>query len=64
MIPVYIAIGSNLADPLDQVNRAIAALGAVPQSRLVRHSAFTAPRRWDLPDSLIILMRLFCWKLT
>ena len=33
MIPVYIAIGSNLADPLDQVNRAIAALGAVPQSR-------------------------------
>lgn len=45
MIPVYIAIGSNLADPLDQVNRAIAALGAVPQSRLVRHSAFyrTAP---------------------
>lgn len=40
MIPVYIAVGSNLADPLDQVNRAIAALGAVPQSRLVRHSAF------------------------
>ncbi|MCG6396314.1 2-amino-4-hydroxy-6-hydroxymethyldihydropteridine diphosphokinase [Vibrio alginolyticus] len=39
------AIGSNLADPLDQVNRAIAALGAIPQSRLVRHSAFyrTAP---------------------
>ncbi|WP_368938154.1 2-amino-4-hydroxy-6-hydroxymethyldihydropteridine diphosphokinase, partial [Morganella morganii] len=45
MIPVYIAIGSNLADPLDQVNRAIAALGAIPQSRLVRHSSFyrTAP---------------------
>ena len=45
MIPVYIAIGSNLADPLDQVNRAIAALDAVPQSRLVRHSSFyrTAP---------------------
>lgn len=45
MIPVYIAIGSNLADPLDQVNRAITALDAVPQSRLVRHSSFyrTAP---------------------
>ena len=45
MIPVYIAIGSNLADPLDQVNRAIAALDTIPQSRLVRHSAFyrTAP---------------------
>lgn len=45
MIPVYIAIGSNLDSPLDQVNRAIAALGDIPQSRLVCHSAFyrTAP---------------------
>lgn len=45
MIPVYIAIGSNLDSPLDQVNRAIAALNDIPQSRLVRHSAFyrTAP---------------------
>lgn len=45
MIPVYIAIGSNLGSPLDQVNRAIAALRDIPQSRLVCHSAFyrTAP---------------------
>lgn len=45
MIPVYIAIGSNLDSPLDQVNRAIAALRDIPQSRLVCHSAFyrTAP---------------------
>ena len=45
MIPVYIAIGSNLDSPLDQVNRAIAALSDIPQSRLVCHSAFyrTAP---------------------
>lgn len=45
MIPVYIAIGSNLDSPLDQVNRAIAALRDIPQSRLVCHSTFyrTAP---------------------
>ena len=30
-----IAIGSNLASPLEQVNAAVKALGEIPQSRIV-----------------------------
>lgn len=35
MIRAYIAIGSNLADPVAQANRAIAALKSLPNSELV-----------------------------
>lgn len=35
MIRAYIAIGSNLADPVAQANRAIAALKSLPNSKLV-----------------------------
>jgi 2-amino-4-hydroxy-6-hydroxymethyldihydropteridine diphosphokinase len=52
---VYIALGSNLASPLDQVNAAIAALGEIPESRVVALSSFyrTPPLGpQDQPDYL------------
>ena len=55
MTLAYIAIGSNLASPLDQVNAAIAALGEIPDSRTVAVSAFyrTPPLGpQDQPDYL------------
>ena len=55
MTVAYIAIGSNLASPRDQANAAIAALAALPQSRLVAHSSFyrTPPLGpQDQPDYL------------
>jgi 2-amino-4-hydroxy-6-hydroxymethyldihydropteridine diphosphokinase len=36
----YIALGSNLADPVEQIRLALRALGALPGTRLVRHSSF------------------------
>lgn len=55
MTTAYIAIGSNLASPLEQVNAAVQALGDIPQSRLVAVSAFyrTPPLGpQDQPDYL------------
>ncbi|MGL4723933.1 MAG: 2-amino-4-hydroxy-6-hydroxymethyldihydropteridine diphosphokinase [Scandinavium sp.] len=55
MTRVYIAVGSNLASPLDQVNAAIAALGEIPQTRIVAVSSFyrTPPLGpQDQPDYL------------
>ena len=55
MTLVYIAIGSNLASPLEQVNAAIEALGAIPESRLLAVSSFyrTPPLGpQDQPDYL------------
>ena len=55
MTLAYIAIGSNLASPLEQVNAAVQALGEIPQSRLVQVSAFyrTPPLGpQDQPDYL------------
>lgn len=40
MTLAYIAIGSNLASPLEQVNAAVQALGEIPQSRIVAVSSF------------------------
>ena len=40
MTLAYIAIGSNLASPLEQVNAAVEALGEIPQSRIVAVSSF------------------------
>ena len=34
MTVAYIAIGSNLASPLEQVNAALKALGDIPESRI------------------------------
>lgn len=55
MTLVYIAIGSNLASPLEQVNAAVGALGDIPQSRVVAVSAYyrTPPLGpQDQPDYL------------
>ena len=55
MIIAYIAIGSNLASPLEQVNAAVQALGEIPQSKIVAVSSFyrTPPLGpQDQPDYL------------
>jgi len=52
---VYLAIGSNLASPLEQVNAALAALADIPESQLVAVSDFyrTPPLGpQDQPDYL------------
>lgn len=40
MTRVYLALGSNLADPLHQVQAALDALAAIPQTTLVATSSF------------------------
>lgn len=55
MTLVYIALGSNLASPLEQVNAAVKALGEIPETRLVAVSSFyrTPPLGpQDQPDYL------------
>jgi len=61
MTLVYIALGSNLASPLTQVNAAIAALGTIPDSRIVAVSSFyrTPPLGpQDQPDYLNAVVAL------
>ena len=55
MTLVYIALGSNLASPLEQVNAAVKALGEIPETRLATVSSFyrTPPLGpQDQPDYL------------
>ncbi len=55
MTLAYIALGSNLASPLEQVNAAVDAIGEIPQSRIVAVSTFyrTPPLGpQDQPDYL------------
>lgn len=55
MVRVYIALGSNLRDPLDQCQRAITALSALPASTLVDISSFYRTPPYgpqDQPDFL------------
>jgi len=55
MTLAYIAIGSNLASPLEQVNAAVRALGEIPESRIIAVSSFyrTPPLGpQDQPDYL------------
>ncbi|WP_336653742.1 2-amino-4-hydroxy-6-hydroxymethyldihydropteridine diphosphokinase [Leclercia adecarboxylata] len=55
MTLAYIAIGSNMASPLEQVNAAVQALGDIPQTRVVALSSFyrTPPLGpQDQPDYL------------
>ena len=55
MTLAYIAIGSNLASPREQVNAAVQALGEIPQSKIVAVSSFygTPPLGpQDQPDYL------------
>lgn len=61
MIPVFIAIGSNLADPLQQVKAALAALAILPHSRLVKTSSFYRTKPLgpqDQPDYLNAVVEL------
>ena len=55
MTLAFIALGSNLAAPLEQVNAAVAALAEIPNSRIVAVSSFyrTPPLGpQDQPDYL------------
>ena len=55
MTPVWLAIGSNLASPLQQVNAALDALAQIPDTRILAVSAFyrTPPLGpQDQPDYL------------
>ncbi|QMI36517.1 2-amino-4-hydroxy-6-hydroxymethyldihydropteridine diphosphokinase [Escherichia fergusonii] len=55
MTIAYIAIGSNLASPLEQVNAAVKALSEIPQSKILAVSSFyrTPPLGpQDQPDYL------------
>jgi len=47
---VYLGLGSNLAEPRRQLEAALAALGALPASRLVAVSAFYASDPLGPPD--------------
>ena len=51
--PAYVGLGSNLADPAEQIRRALAALGECPGCRLVRRSPLYRSRPLgpqDQPD--------------
>ncbi|KMV73958.1 2-amino-4-hydroxy-6-hydroxymethyldihydropteridine pyrophosphokinase [bacteria symbiont BFo2 of Frankliniella occidentalis] len=55
MTRVYIALGSNLRDPLDQCQRAIAALAALPETTLINTSSLYRTPPYgpqDQPDFL------------
>lgn len=55
MEQVYIAIGSNLGEPLKQAQQAIAALNAIPQSRIAATSSIYRTKPLgpqDQPDYL------------
>ncbi len=61
MTLTYIAIGSNLASPLHQVNSALDALSAIPDSRLLCHSRFYRSKPLgpkDQPDYLNAVVAL------
>lgn len=50
MTRVYLALGSNLANPLHQVQAALDALAALPETTLVASSAFYRTPPYGPPD--------------
>lgn len=50
MTRVYLALGSNLADPLQQVDEALAALDRIPQTQRVATSSFYRTPPYGPPD--------------
>ncbi|PHM61711.1 2-amino-4-hydroxy-6-hydroxymethyldihydropteridine diphosphokinase [Xenorhabdus ishibashii] len=61
MTLVYIAIGSNLADPLQQVKNALAALSKIPDTTFVVRSSFYRTKPMgpqDQPDYLNLAVAL------
>lgn len=39
-VPAYVGVGSNLDDPAEQVRAAVAALGAIPETRFIACSTY------------------------
>ena len=61
MIQVFLALGSNLQQPLDQVTAALAALDQIPDTQVVRCSPFYRSRPLgpaDQPDYLNAVVEL------
>ncbi|MCZ0751910.1 2-amino-4-hydroxy-6-hydroxymethyldihydropteridine diphosphokinase [Aeromonas enteropelogenes] len=61
MSEVFVAIGSNLADPLGQARRAVSALAALPETELQQASSFYSSRPMgpaDQPDYVNAVARL------
>ena len=57
----YVALGSNLADPAEQVRKAMVALGSLPHCVVAARSSLyrTAPRGYsDQPDFINAVVRL------
>jgi 2-amino-4-hydroxy-6-hydroxymethyldihydropteridine diphosphokinase len=50
MQTVYIGLGSNLADPQQQLHSALHAIAAVRATRVVRHSRFYRTEPWGKSD--------------
>ncbi|WP_130834049.1 2-amino-4-hydroxy-6-hydroxymethyldihydropteridine diphosphokinase [[Erwinia] mediterraneensis] len=50
MTPVWLALGSNLAHPLQQVEEALAALDQIPQTQRVATSSFYRTPPYGPPD--------------
>ncbi|MBW1216166.1 2-amino-4-hydroxy-6-hydroxymethyldihydropteridine diphosphokinase [Pantoea allii] len=50
MTRVYLALGSNLADPLHQIDAALSALDALPDTQRVATSAFYRTPPYGPPD--------------
>ncbi|STM08131.1 2-amino-4-hydroxy-6-hydroxymethyldihydropteridinepyrophosphokinase [Escherichia coli] len=57
MTVAYIAIGSNLASPLEQVNAALKALGDIPESHILTVSSFYRTPPLGPQDSTRLLKR-------
>ena len=47
---VFVALGSNLDDPVAQLRRALAELDALPSTRLLRTSSFYRTPPWGDPE--------------
>lgn len=61
MAIAYVALGSNLADPRAQVERAVAALAGLSQTSLTAHSRFYRTPPWgvlDQPDFVNAVARV------
>lgn len=46
----YIGLGSNLDDPVQQIRRALIALGTIPRTRLLRHSRSYRTAPWGITE--------------
>jgi 2-amino-4-hydroxy-6-hydroxymethyldihydropteridine diphosphokinase len=61
MTEVFVAIGSNLGDPIAQARRAVTALAALPQTELLQASSLYGSRPMgpaDQPDYVNAVVRL------